>query len=141
MEVKNENIIPVDISELDAEILEIEQQISKLQAKREELQLVRRYAMNKAKRVSDAIPLTTKKLSEFILSDLKIGNADGSQLLSRYAMLIGQKVDSALSNRFGNTLFRLKTDELIDGKPKGASRRFGTEYSITKKGLEHLQAL
>lgn len=135
MNVPNQNIIPLDLNRLDADILSIDEKISSLQAQRAELVMVRNY-ITKLSPIKEqptfSFPSSDVGISEFILTLLEQGKLDTVQIAMEYGKSVGKNSED-VRNNVSNALSRLKDKDLIRRIPKGQGRKEGSIWELIKK--------
>ena len=133
MEAKQQNIVPVNLSEIDSELLELDTKIRALQTDRETLMSVRRFIASKANSNQPVVyPILDLGVSDYIISLLRKSNLEGRAIKLSYANAIGKTVKD-ISNNVGNALTRLKDKGEIDSVPNGKSKKAGSVYRLIKK--------
>lgn len=138
-----DKIVPLNISEIDRELHQIDGEVDRLHKRREELLLIRRYATQQSPTATPvATPNIDRGITRFLLLELKNnGRLDNKELIEAYANATNKTYEEVANNvRF--TLSNSKKKGWIEGalKEPGAKKK-GTIYTITEKGLEYVQTL
>ncbi|HVY73841.1 MAG TPA: hypothetical protein VG890_03370 [Puia sp.] len=135
------NIIPIDINQINQEILELENKISDLTKEREFRIHLREYAIsrfasnnrNSANHQERKIEEEADGINFFLFSILKGRKVEKAEIVNAWAEKTGKSRDDVY-NTVSNALTRGKTDKKFENEIDPRGRRFGSKWFIKQKG-------